>query len=86
MKSLTHAGRVIFLSPGVSKDKLEYLQSAFDKIIQKPDFRADMEKLIRHKNVEYPDGKETTSAVKKIKAQEKIMQEKYNFLIDKYAM
>ncbi len=81
---LSYAGKVIFGPPGMPKDRLEYLRSAFDKVFtENREFQEALAQ--RYPSTEYDTGEEVTKVLERAeRLMEPMMEEVRYLVLEKY--
>ncbi len=82
--ALSYAGKAIMGPPGMPKDRLEYLRSAFDKVFtENKEFQEALVK--RYPSTEYDTGEEVTKVLERVERLMEPMMEEFRYLVlEKY--
>jgi tripartite-type tricarboxylate transporter receptor subunit TctC len=76
--------KATFITPGVPKDRLTFLQEAYWQALKQEGFRKDITKLLGYSDIVFLSGEEALTTAKTAKANKKPWQERLRFLFEKY--
>jgi tripartite-type tricarboxylate transporter receptor subunit TctC len=76
-------GKALYSTPGIPKDRLDFLRNIFKEIWKQPNSKADLEKLW-YPRVLIVDGEELANRAIKAKANKKEWRDQFKVLFDKY--
>lgn len=74
---------VVFIPPGVPRERVEFLREAFSQILKQPEARQALDKLFG-KDILYPTPGELEKMIETLTNQKKDLKQTFNTLVDKY--